>query len=79
MQNKLGQKLLLLMSTVPKTVAKRVWEIIDQTCTFVNMWHEVANDAIRVFATRKAEWKATAENNDEVKKERNIVFGSGSD
>ena len=70
MQNKLGQELLLLMSTVTKSAAsaKRVWEIIEQTCTFVDMWHEVANDAIRVFATRKAEWKATAEKINEVKK-----------
>ena len=56
MQNQLGEELLL------------VCEILEQTCCFVNIWQEVANHAMRVFAIRKAECKATAERIDEVKK-----------
>ena len=61
MQNKNGQELLSLMSSVPKTDAnaKRIWEIIEKSCNFVESWSDVPSDSIRIFATRQAERKAT--------------------
>ena len=61
MQNKSGQQLLSLLSATPKTDAnvKRIWDTIERDCNFVQSWKDVPNDRIRIFATRKAERRAT--------------------
>ena len=61
MRNKSGQQLLSLLSATPKTDAnvKRIWDTIESDCNFVQSWKDVPNDRVRIFATRKAERRAT--------------------
>ena len=69
MQNETGQKVLSLMSTFPRTTAmgKQIWNLIERNCNFVECWDDVPNDAIRIFATRKAERYATLKKINQVK------------
>ena len=80
MQNGTGQKVLSLMSTIPRTTAigNQIWSLIERNCNFVDCWDDVPNDTIRIFATRKAERYATLKKINQVKDSGSQFYESSS-